>query len=194
MGNYVTGNNYFGYPFMQDNYEFWDYNGDGIHDHLYAGFSQPEHIAGEIHLGDSNFDDVIDIEAPKCGLYSAKLRDFNGDGYGDVAMGDPGWTYSYDDPYDGPQTFGGAGRTVVMFGNEPTPASCDDMPVKVHGVVSGPQVAWPKGVGDINGDSKSDLVLGYYLDYDGPPGGYCMTLWYGRESGTYINTEADAYF
>ena len=48
MGNYVTGNNYFGYPFMQDNYEVWDYNGDGIHDHLYAGFSQPEHIAGEI--------------------------------------------------------------------------------------------------------------------------------------------------
>ena len=59
--------------------------------------------------------------------------------------------------------------------------------------LEGPQVAWPKGVGDINGDSKSDLVLGYYLDY-GHPGGYCMTLWYGRESGTFINTEADAYF
>ena len=52
--------------------------------------------------------------------------------------------------------------------------------------------SWPKGVGDINGDSKSDLVFSYYLDY-GHPGGYCMTLWYGRESGTFINTEADAY-
>ena len=88
----------------------------------------------------------------------------------------------------------GAGQIVVMFGNEATPATCDDMPVQITGAHSGAGISDPMDAGDLDGDGKSDLVASYYLSYYHNWQTYCMTLWYGRDSGILTSTEADADF
>ena len=64
----------------------------------------------------------------------------------------------------------------------------------MHGNAGAVGIHDPRDLGDVNGDGLSDMMTSYYLDYNHPGSGDCMTMWYGGITGTYTHLDADANF
>jgi hypothetical protein len=180
--------------------EPWDYNGDGINDFAVYDFG----TGSDIYLGGTAFDLVADESIPVEGTIN-QLQDFNGDGYGDLAVADSWANYDYYDPFSGNQTMGNVGKTWILRGGDsavptaqPDTSETDAMMV-IRKTYANARLASPRGVGDINGDGHSDLILHYTYQGTHPGDGDCGILFYGQvDTGSVqieeIATDADAAF
>ena len=112
------------------------------------------------------------------GASVAHLDDVDGDGFGDVAVGEPG--------YDG--IFPNAGRVQLFRGTAGGLADTAawSMPGLAPGAAFGSAVA---GVGDMNGDGLADLVVGAPTHSDLETGGGRVHLYFGSLRG--LPNEAD---
>lgn len=196
-----SGGKFFQQP-QQDIYRYgsmlrsWDWNGDGITD--MAGWLGSYDMF--ITMGDDLEQFVDDDGVSLCQLYypnnyGARLKDFNGDGYGDLVHGNTRGYYVYDDPINGPTNLY-EGTVRIYAGGAGSITDCEDTLLTIFG-------EWgdfgykPVDAGDLNDDGKSELAVSYKgTDHFDNSTSYaqCTTLWYGGASGTLLNSNADTYF
>ena len=152
-----------------------DVNGDGYPDvvvgaPLYDGAAGADSGKAFVYLGSAEGPSLApgwsaegELAGSRFGSAVASVGDMNGDGFGDVAVGAPGFS----DPDDLPFRF--SGRIYVYLGSagglSPTPA------VAVDG--RGYDLGFTQGLGgsltsgDFNGDGFSDVLAGQYARYTG---------------------------
>jgi hypothetical protein len=108
------------------------------------------------------------------GYAVAAAGDVNGDGYGDVIIGEPG--YDYPEPIDRPN----AGKVLVYLGSSLGLAAA---PAWESGLVNrfaflGASVS---GAGDVNGDGYDDILMGGFNGFGGEQG--IARVYLGSPSG-----------
>ena len=158
-----------------------DVNGDGIEDlvigapeagssvgAVYVVFGSGS-LSGDLDLASASADITVTGVAGGLGHLGRDVvvADFNGDGIGDLVIGNP---YADPDP-DGLGARTDAGMVHVLFGSATPPAnvdlSTDAADVTIHGVNE--NGAYPPSrighrvdTGDFDGDGIDDIVFGYY--------------------------------
>ncbi len=170
-----------------------DYNGDGIGDLLvpavYDSSAGPTSgsaymvygpASGEMSLGNS---DVV-VRGENSGDYlgyAINMGDFNGDGYGDAAMG----AYS---------NSGGAGAAYIVFGNGSVgEISAADADFIARGHQASMMVGSGLGSTDLDQNGSDDLLVGAPLDTSSGARTGSAYLFFGPLSGTVQTDEADAW-
>lgn len=94
----------------------------------------------------------------QCGASVGNAGDLNGDGYGDICIGSPGF-----DPGSAPNT----GMAFVYYG-APTPPYANG--VLMPGIPDSRFGASVSTAGDVNGDGYSDLIVGLSFEASAQPG------------------------
>lgn len=174
----------------------WDWDGDGITDML------NDSVPAYITLGDESgvFDTVESIAMNAGSTYSYgtvhRVKDFDGDGYGDVLHINDHGTLSVVDPITGPgNLYSGFAR--FYSGGSGAITDFEDTLLSVYSDWGG-FGDMASDIGDVNNDGKSEVVISYReRDHSNTTTGdsQCLTLWYGGgHSGTIMNTDADGYF
>ncbi|MCK6528194.1 hypothetical protein L6R50_11770 [Myxococcota bacterium] len=168
-----------------------DYDADG-QDDLYVHFSaygpNDDNLAGAIYNGplpepspyDSltwEFDSMIGYD--DAGSFAS--GDVDCDGYDDVLVGDPGFSYVYASE---------AGAVQVHLGPLPAVAAVEDMDAIVVGVADDEAIGGSLAVGDADGDGCDDLLVAS----SGRAGGVIALLFYGPLDVTETRDTADARF
>lgn len=164
-----------------------DVNGDGVDDILAAAYqadgpADAKSAAGEVYVvcGGAALPAAIDINAGDQDLtiygttagdnlgyaFGLAAGDVNGDGINDIIVGGN----NADGPLEGRIN---AGEVYVVFGTASPSGAVDlanqEEDVTIYGATSGDRLglASPIGLGDVNGDGVSDMVIGAY-NGDGP--------------------------
>ena len=151
-----------------------DYNGDGLLDILFTSITNNGqgilHVlfgsangfsSGDIHLSDSLFF-ALNIQFPAfafSGLSVSGLRDFNSDGFDDVAVSSLPYQGGYQNE-----------RTFLLYGSNTTrrgTIGLSDLLIGEDYVVITGGGFMVRGVGDVNGDTIPDLLIVNY-----PPAGW----------------------
>ena len=104
----------------------------------------------------------------KLGYSVAGAGDVNGDGFGDVLVGAPGW---------------GSGQVLAFYGSPTGPSVAPSFSAKINKNPAefGSSVA---GIGDINGDGISDIAIGApRVDASGASGAGSVRVFYGGRMG-----------
>lgn len=172
-----------------------DANGDGVADLLVGApdaaraalvFGRGTRGAASVAMGDPALASQITGRAGSWfGFAVAGIGDLNGDGRADLAIGAP---------LEAPApALSQAGRAYVVFGRPAFPATLDaaTQPASsgfmLSGAVSADKAGWSvAGAGDVNGDGRSDLLVGApYSGYTARAAGAAYVV-YGH-AGTFAN-------
>lgn len=103
----------------------------------------------------SNQPDPVGFLPSAFGGCVASAGDVNGDGFGDVIVGAPGW--------DGGLSQEGAAFIFLGGPNGITATSADDAQVRLEGNQFGAQFGTVSGAGDVNGDGFDDVIVGAHF-------------------------------
>jgi len=151
-----------------------DVTGDGVPDVTVGAYGARGGLGLAFVLSGSDGSIVHRLRAPKpegaaFGLFFASgAGDVNGDGYGDVFVGD------YLAGIDGTRRPPGSGAAYVFSGRTGRLIRRFEAPAAGDGFGPG------RGVGDVNGDGRADLIIAGYIANKGAPAAGQATVYSGR--------------
>ncbi|KUO15448.1 FG-GAP-like repeat-containing protein [Streptomyces dysideae] len=138
-----------------------DLTGDGAAERVYP-FGVTGDSAGQVDYFRWTGTGYTRAELPNADGFAGSIADINGDGYGDLVLGDSG------DPADGNSVNGHKGGQITVWYGGPTGPDPAQTPTVVHqdtaGVPGGGETGDHFGsavtTGDINGDGYADVAVG----------------------------------
>jgi hypothetical protein len=161
-----------------------DITGDAAAERVYPYITNSD-LGGEIKYHTHNGTNVVVTEMPSAdGNGPAAIGDINGDGYGDLVLGN----------YEDPDTTGVGhlgGQIEVWYGGAGGP-DLTQKPTVIHQDTAGVPGAGEAmdrfgasiGIGDVNGDKYADIAVGAFLeDIGSKKNAGAVTVLYGSASG-----------
>ncbi len=138
-----------------------DLTGDGAAERVYP-FGVSGDSAGEVDYYRWTGTKYVRSELTNADGFAGSIADINGDGYGDLVLGDSG------DPSDGNSVNGHIGGQITVWYGGPTGPDPTQTPTVVHQDTAGVPGAGERddrfgsavSTGDINGDGYADVVVG----------------------------------
>jgi KaiC/GvpD/RAD55 family RecA-like ATPase len=158
-----------------------DFNGDGKADLLvgapYNNLGGSGSGRAYVYLGGATMDNVVDLEMPGPSPgghfgWSVAAGDLNNDGYSDMIIGAPDYN-------------GGDGRVYVNFGASTLDSVIDGVLVSKQ---AGEKFGYSLAVGNFNGDSYKDLIVGAPLNDTGGGDVGSAYIYFG---GASFDTDSD---